>query len=794
MEPAVLPQPPPPPTERSDIDLSRFELLGGMRLSPEEVESKLEAARAPEQLGELKLRVADIAKAFSSNYQLKVLPSEDGRWSLAIDQEAQQAVTDLLAGRRDTVLDIPRESFRPKAIMYNLDDLALASEDTIFSKLRHEATHAKETDLRYLFEGYTYAAKAGIPPAAFALVQLAFEDARVMQRQVGNSEGAKENLIRSLAGPLGEIEARINQQSLTRQLTLNLVYGRWLQGENLKNLVDPDVRAASDALGSALERYVLSNRADENFALLKNEVWPVAQTLAAAEVTQEMEREILKEVAQLSRKEERHRKRVATRVLNTFRWALFMGPRQFEPSPEMKDLYEASGGRRGSPTRQGLSSQAAALVRDQEIIATHLSDHKLETGYLTSSFDLTKIPPEQQRTLTEIRAHLAPTSYARIDAEARRKLLRSYEVDLERELPVGIDLAKRTPDGPVELNFSAAPTPEVLAAQEQGVADLLRSLSLTADQVQSAAKLSRKEERAAAHARAAELQSAIAAKELRKQGFTPEEKQHFENFKRLEHSVIGRLPEFLQELLPLLPKRRTYGFTPDLHHTGSRLDKRAVVRKGPLGDGEVWRRRTQIDSPDPRMFVTLLIDNSPSMEGAKVEQAKKTALFWARALKEMDVPFSIKMFGGTVTDLKDFSADYDDPATRIKPTLMSKLDASTNGTNISAPLQRAEKEMDGARKKLPDSFGAIFVLSDGGANQGLRGEELRTYIAALREKYVVMNFMLSSTDEEVQDARKAFGHKYVVAPKSFDRLPVESIKVLGGVIREASQRNGGVRY
>jgi hypothetical protein len=178
----------------------------------------------------------------------------------------------------------------------------------------------------------------------------------------------------------------------------------------------------------------------------------------------------------------------------------------------------------------------------------------------------------------------------------------------------------------------------------------------------------------------------------------------------------------------------------------------------------------------------------------KIDESRKTAVFWARALKEMDVPFAIKLFGGEFMSLKDFNQDYDDPSQRIKPRLLQLTNASMGGTNISDPLKASCDEMLILKRKYPDSFGAIFVISDGGANQGLVKDELTHLIDQIKKKFIVTNFALSQDQREIREAIGYFGERNVVAPASFKQLHGEAIRVLRTTLQDAFRLSGGIRY
>jgi hypothetical protein len=104
------------------------------------------------------------------------------------------------------------------------------------------------------------------------------------------------------------------------------------------------------------------------------------------------------------------------------------------------------------------------------------------------------------------------------------------------------------------------------------------------------------------------------------------------------------------------------------------------------------------------------------------------------------------------------------------------------GTDIGDPLIRANEEMLAERRRYKNSLGAIFVLSDSGANSGLTGDSLKAKVDEVREHFVVSNFILTKSRGEVREAKAIFGDEHVVAPSDFKELCPETIRVLRGTL------------
>lgn len=776
-----------------EVDLSRFELLKDLTVSGREVAKELRKLRTPQAMSSLKDRVRSHARVFSKNYQIRVLPSSSGTWGVALKPEAVQAVSELQSGQRRTLRDLPPDTFKPTALLYNMNDIALADEEQVMSRLRHEAQHIQSTDYRYIFEGQLAAVQKECLPSTFGLVQMACEDTRVNHQQCLDSKAAKERVAQGLSGRLGEIEAKINEQPLPRQLALNLLYGRWLSDQNLSSLRNHTVIELSEKLSPAIALYTGGVDNDQNFDLLLDQILPALKEAEAAGLQEEMLRIAACDIADQEKRDAAVRRHFLRRISHGISSSrMIRALRRLLRGNQSNSTYDGalsqSLDRAGGPSARKAVSQAVEVQR----LAFDERDEGLkaagkEVGRLRNAVDLTTFPEELKSVLEETCKALPAAFNAELRQRAVASMSEAQSTALAQELPVGLEFRKNEED-PQKQQLSIS---EVPPAEE--IDDVWNSLRdpepVQPPEPPKDPALPLKAERE----NAAKLSAELRRREVVKNGFTEQEEGVYRSFKALELSVIAGLEDFLEQLKPYLPKKRGYRQGNELFITGNRVDGRSLAKKIPVRDYRIYTRREPADMPDPCIFVELLIDNSRSMEGEKMEESVKTAIFWARALEEMGIPFAIKFLGERVTPIKGFSQRYDDPVARIKPTLLYSATASEEATDIGSALQAADSEMVMYRRRYPDLFGAVFVISDSGANTGMINEELQQYIRKMQQHFIVMNFILASDPELIGLAQLYFGRKNVVAPAQFRDLPRESIRVLSAVLREAFRRNMGIR-
>jgi uncharacterized protein with von Willebrand factor type A (vWA) domain len=80
-----------------------------------------------------------------------------------------------------------------------------------------------------------------------------------------------------------------------------------------------------------------------------------------------------------------------------------------------------------------------------------------------------------------------------------------------------------------------------------------------------------------------------------------------------------------------------------------------------------------------------LLDRSKSMQGIRLEKAKKALLFFLKSLPQ-DSLFNVYSFGATFETLFPQSAHYNEKAMQQAMTRIPRFAADKGGTNIYKPL------------------------------------------------------------------------------------------------------------
>jgi hypothetical protein len=171
-------------------------------------------------------------------------------------------------------------------------------------------------------------------------------------------------------------------------------------------------------------------------------------------------------------------------------------------------------------------------------------------------------------------------------------------------------------------------------------------------------------------------------------------------------------------------------------------------------------------------------------------EARKTGIFFSMVCQQMRIPFMGVSFADYATVIKEFGQDFDNPSYRVKPRLIDET-ISNGNTNMYAGLELVVNAMEREQRKLRNHHGLVFVISDGQANQGLKGEDLQHYIEEKRGRITFQAFGLAeSSFERAQISEYLnyfFGESNCVCPESFEQLPLEAFRLLRLTLRRFRQ-------
>jgi len=755
-----------------------FELKKGKEAGEEKTKRTIEQQR------EMARKISLIARIFSRQYDMDVLPSN--MWGCGLDEKTNEVAARYCQGEIADIDGLDAKLFKPRVITYDRSSLEKEREDAIIGKMRHEVGHAKNSDYRLLLKGMKFAKDQGYLPTSWTEIANAIEDPWVNNIEIADSETVRQKINTLYEQWKEDTTKLIGSQPVTHQLSLNII-NYWLTGESIPTLKNEDVLKVFKEIEPSLEKLFSAKTPAENFKTIKEEVWDKYKALEKKAIGDEemkkmMEaaaKDLIKQLSGGEQGDEQQQGEGEGGLLQKIKEKL--GGKS-KSQKEEDELLDSLSGQIGSKTKKDIRDSLKKQVDEQkeekgetkegEEEKPEPKEEGLSGGSLRKDIDLDKLPQELKDQLRELIDKKLPSELrSELNRQAKSELDRKQAELLNKQLPDFIKMKRDKKSGQYIPEFQTPDKNEVDNTKKE-VDDLVeQSTSQEAEETERQARQI-EEQKIREREEAERLRQ---EREMEKYGFKPEETEDYQKFKELENAMRSQVENFIKILDKYLPKKEEYKYAGEFH-TGKKIDFKKLTKKVPVGKSDFFQRREIKESTEAKLYVTLVIDNSGSMSGQKMAESLKTAIFFARVLKRFEIPFAIKFFGDHVERAKEFDEDYDDPRKRIKPKIVTLSDASGQHTDISEPLLMTETEMAQAKREFSGSSGAIFVISDGGANRGRVGDELKNYIEQLQKTYMINAFGLGAG--AANELKGYFGEQNTVAVDDFQELPNEAFKVL----------------
>ena len=740
------------------------------------------AHRTPAERLELLKKCIVWAGVFSNQAGMQVLPSPDGTWACSVSAEATTLVEQYFQGELQSLRDYPVELFRPVRIFYAPEDLESDPEPVVLGTLWHEVGHALFTDFRLFYEGQRIAQDDGYLPSSWGLLANGLEDPWVNVKVSELTEVAAEQIVAMYRYHAERVSDKIKTAPLGAQFALNCPY-YWFTGENLPGL-DPVVATVFAQLRPHIDAYFVGDSPESNFELLKNEIWPVFKQLEDKQLQEAKKKALSKRIIRVvvappgqSAGSRSHGSSSADGDITIAVGSGGSGANSGDDQELQKILNELS-----KEERKALEEAIQKAMKEAQ---KNNSNNPLDHAEMNApDYNLSEFAPNLSATLDRVAESLSTSAKKNLERSAKDIIDKAQSAALSEMLPANMKLSQNQ-NGNSQLSPSRGPSEEEAQKIENRIQELANSLeshlkSNWASNQSSSSNPTESEIQARVNA-------ALREAEINSMGFEPHEARAYDRFKLLEKAMEKEAREMIRSLLPILPKK--YHQAPDQwFRSGRHFEIKRMMRREPVGQIDFYERKKLVPGVDPKLFVQLIIDRSGSMFPNNMPEAIKTAIFWGKICHELAIPFSVKFFDDTYCRVKDYKQPYDGARNRVKPNMILLAEASGGGTNMGAPLSVAYQEMQEARKAYPNSMGAVFVISDAGANAGLTGESLRALIRRMQQDFLVGAFILTTQERERQLNRYYFGSENVVAPNSFSDLPRESFQILKKTIVQFAKK------
>lgn len=771
---------------------------------------------------ERKRLIAHLGRVFTRRYDIKVIPSrQKGLWACSLDPKVSQEIRRYIEGERENLDDLPTNAFVPTQIIYDEPSAQDMPLEEITTLLHHEAGHAKYTDFKLMIEGQRQAKEEGHLPTSFWVTFEGIEDPRINSLEGEESPAIDRQIRTNQAKDLNE---RLTEKPLsTRPKMMQFAYDTfhvWLHDEPIpaELNVDADVAEATEKVLPLVKQYFANTDTEERH-LLQQQIWDVAKELEAADIENEKKKQMAR---QMGKKEQGQQGQSQGQP------GAASGQGQGGGEPQGQSAGSGSGddgeiappaipggtedgqpqmqqGQTGQPSSQG-QGQGKEQQPNQRSEKGEKDDDKSRDNFLNKlrnklfgpkgkgdddkqgegeigeadderEIDLSKLSAKDLREIQQAIENLTPEEFEELTKKARQSIDEKQKRALEKELSKTLKLRKNKKTGEYEA------IPQLSSENEQR--DAKQDYQKALEEVEAAEG----EETARVERARQELEETLRRMdqerrekiEMQKAGFGEDERDKFLLYQALENSMYANTRNFRQAIERVIPRKKESRYESG-YFSGPKFDRRELIKKAPLGNEQFWKRQVETPTGEPRLFIGLLVDNSQSMDGRKMEEARKTTIFFSKVCLDMGIPFMAASFGDEAELIKDFDQDFDDPSEGIKPKLLDATEAVGGYTNMHAGVEITIEAMNKERRRLPDCHGIIFVITDGGANRGLTGQQLRDYIDDNRGRLTFKAFGLSGNEGERQQIQAYlnlyFGESNCAYPQAFENLPDEAFRLL----------------
>jgi hypothetical protein len=781
--------------------------------------------RSPAEIRQMKLRMAKIARLFSGTHRLNVVPGEG--WSMGFQDydKFSKMMRGYLKGEiTEEEFDSADPSiFKPTSLTYDETWFEEKSQGEIDGVTRHEVGHANNSDYRLLAKGQRLALDEGYLPLSFANAWNAREDPWVNNCEMYPSESVRDQM-RSLyeaATPMVVEEMRSGKSSLNRQLGIREML-EWMKDEfgcvdqaildDLdKNYLDPRVvEILKETMPISKRFFDPNNTALENYLIMRDELWPHIKKLEVQNFKDKIIDELIKPKQPGGQPGGEQGQGQGQGQPGGEGGQSGGGGDQMNPMidklpPDLKKQLQKEMEKQASQSPKGIQGQTQEKAG--EAGTPEGQEPQQGQGEGQGEFDPSQIPEDLKQDIIDAVEGLSDEDKEKLKKAAKEELDKQQAQENDKNPSKSMETVKDEDTGTylqvpkAEDAEKAKETKRELEkfefedrkeqeAKKDAIKEQLKDAETQeeVDQIMENADIPKEhqgelEQQAETQKQAIETKAKQKKVTMQKEGFNEHEENLYDELKMLETAAKTGLQSFIRYVAKFLPKKVDLEWGGP-HKTGKRIMKKELPKKIPTKRYDVYSKRHEKLSEEPKMFVKLIIDRSGSMMGKPMEESMKTAMFFAQVLTEFGIPFSITFFDDGTESVMEFGQELNEKGSRVKVKMM-RASKKSGGTNIGKVLKEADEELKAGRKRYPECMSSIFFIGDGGANQGMTGQALTEYIEGLKKKHIITAYALGQGGRALIEL---FGEDNTVEVDEFEDLHPMAKSKLKQVLRRVAKR------
>lgn len=287
-----------------------------------------------------------------------------------------------------------------------------------------------------------------------------------------------------------------------------------------------------------------------------------------------------------------------------------------------------------------------------------------------------------------------------------------------------------------------------------------------------------------------ELEDGNLQKLDRLKGKIDQENQLYNEYQNIKEEIDPLVDEWYKYFAERLPHTDEVGIDEDSLTRQGAFNRHSVMRPRNLLFGTIKNPRVINPSFEPKFIASIMVDVSGSMQGEKLNSARKLLVFYNELFARIGEEFgyirsSINIFADRVEEIKTYDQDYDSverynysgKIQTVKARLMTAMRVQ-GGTNMLDAVKKAAQDLNEETFEYPDHASAFYFIGDGEDTCG-NSEKVKEFLKINDEEHGFGGHMRSAimlgTESQRQTLGRIFGDEHTTVAPNFDTLVEQSM-------------------
>lgn len=265
----------------------------------------------------------------------------------------------------------------------------------------------------------------------------------------------------------------------------------------------------------------------------------------------------------------------------------------------------------------------------------------------------------------------------------------------------------------------------------------------------------------------------------------------FNQYQDIKEDVTPYVDQWFDYFVERLPRQEEVELDEDSLTRQGAFNRHSVMRPRNLLFGTVKNPRIIKPSIKPKFLASIMVDVSGSMEGEKLQMARKQLVFYNELFSRISDEFGFiryanNLFSDTIVPIKTYDQDYESPtryswpdgkSSTVKVRLMESV-RTVGGTNMLPAIQQAAAELNRETFEYPDYASAFYFIGDGQDTSG-NSTTVREFLKLTEAESGFGQHMISAImlggETQRQELAAIFGDEHTTVAPDFEALIEQSM-------------------